>query len=153
MDTDKIAKDFSNRAMANEIKIAILYKEENDGAVKRIAALLGLKRRTVYDYLDGNIKINCRFLHAALIATDGDPDVRKFLEPEGWELVRSAAPIPDKTVIAEECLDDLPALAEYLTLINNRGAKHSDVKRALESVQRELHENYILWCQHQEETH
>jgi hypothetical protein len=76
----------SNKEIARELKAAILYRDGNEGAVKAMAKALDLSRRTIYAYLDGEIKINLRFLHAAIAATNGDPDIKKFLEPEGWEL-------------------------------------------------------------------
>ena len=79
-----------NNAIASDLKAALLYRNENDGAVKEIAEIMNLSRRTVYDYLDGRIKINVSFLHAACLASNGDPDIKKFLEPKGWKLVPAA---------------------------------------------------------------
>ena len=39
--------------------------------------------------------------------------IRKYLEPEGFILVRSHIPASDKETMAEECLDDIPAVACY----------------------------------------
>lgn len=76
-------RDFSNDAIAGELHAVITTRHK--GAVSRIAGLMGLSYHTVYDRLVGRIKINLPFLHAAVIATD-DPDVKKWLEPQGYEL-------------------------------------------------------------------
>ncbi|NLA74989.1 MAG: hypothetical protein GX846_05930, partial [Deltaproteobacteria bacterium] len=44
----------------------------------------------VYDCLYGRIKINLNFIKAAVEAT-GDPDIKAFLEPEGWALYEKPA--------------------------------------------------------------
>jgi hypothetical protein len=86
-------------------------------------------------------------LHACVISTDGDPDIKKFFEPIGWLLIKKDSVIPDKKSLAEECLDDLPALAEFHAAVNIPESKISDVKKLLQKVQQEIRENYVLWCQ------
>ena len=111
----------NSKEIAQEVKICILFRDENDGALKRIAEILGLSRRTVYAYLDGEIKMSIDFLHAACIATDGDPDVKKFLEPDGWELSRkifAASPTDD----IERELGDVHVAA---------GTLHADVRKVI----------------------
>ena len=61
-----------------ELKIVCVYRPENKGAVRRIAQILGLSESTVYDYLEGRIKISPEFIKAVVIATDGDPGAKKF---------------------------------------------------------------------------
>jgi len=136
------------KTIAAELKVAILYKNdgENEHAVPRIAKILGLKRRTIYDYLDGVIKVNLGFIHAAVIATDGDPDIRRFLEPEGWNLSKTCDVQPDKDSLAAECLDDLPTLADFHGQLTDPKSTQAGVKRAMEKVKRELQENYVMWC-------
>jgi hypothetical protein len=84
------------KAISQELKTAILYSGRHDGAVKRISEITGLGIRTIYNYLDGDIKMNLDFIKAATLATDGDPEIKKHLEPEGWALakkIRVVAPI------------------------------------------------------------
>lgn len=101
---------FANSEIAAEVKAAVLYRDY-DNPVQKIADMLGLKARTVYDYFDGNIKISLPFLHACLIVTGGDPDVKKFLCPEGWELVPSGIEAPT-TDIEKEMSDVYLAAAD-----------------------------------------
>ena len=115
----------NNSEIAQELKIALLYRDENDGAVKRIAGILGLARRTVYDYLDGNIKINLAFLHAAVIATNGDRDVKKFLEPQGWELTPNTGTANPAADIEREMGDVHVA----------SGILHNEIRSAMEDGQ------------------
>lgn len=75
----------TSQEYAQELKAIVLYREENAGAVEKIARELGLKSRTVYDYLDGVIKVSVDFIRACAKVT-ADPDVIKMLEPEGWKL-------------------------------------------------------------------
>ena len=71
--------------IAAELKMVVLNRKEDGSTVKKIADILGLSQRTVYDYLDSRLKVNLKFIQACLIATNGDRDVKKFLCPEGWE--------------------------------------------------------------------
>lgn len=76
-----------NAALADELHRIITTRHENRGAVRKIAAALGFADVTVYNYLTGRIKISLDFLKAAAAATN-DPDVKKYLEPEGMVLVK-----------------------------------------------------------------
>jgi hypothetical protein len=71
--------------MASEIHRIITGRKENRHAVQQIAEILGKSQQTVYDCLYGRIKINLDFVKAAVHATE-DPDIKSFLEPEGWVL-------------------------------------------------------------------
>jgi len=131
--------------IAQELKIALLYKDGNDGAVKRIAERLGLSLRTIYDYLDGKIKPNLRFIKTAVEVT-GDPDIKRLLEPEGWELVPAGAFAKhDKSTIAEECLDDLPHLAAFHAVLNDPASDYRTVIAARDALLTEIHQNVDLW--------
>lgn len=101
-----------NDVMASELHTAITCKNSNKGSVKKIAKTLGLEDRSVYDYLYGKIKISLDFLLAAVTATDGDPDIRKFLEPEGWRLQPERNCKAPTDNIEKEMLDVLVAISD-----------------------------------------
>lgn len=71
--------------IASEIHRIITGRKENKQAVQKMAVILGKSQQTVYDCLYGRIKINLDFIRAAVKAT-GDPDIKSFLEPDGWVL-------------------------------------------------------------------
>lgn len=73
--------------IAPEIHRIITGRKENKQAVQKIAAILGKSQQTIYDCLYGRIKINLDFIMAAVEAT-GDPDIKAFLEPNGWILYK-----------------------------------------------------------------
>ena len=73
--------------IASEIHRIITGRKENKQAVQKIACTLGKSQQTIYDCLYGRIKINLEFIKAAVEAT-GDPDIKSFLEPEGWILYK-----------------------------------------------------------------
>ena len=73
--------------MASEIHRIITGRKENKHAVRQIAEILGKSQQTVYDSLYGRIKINLDFIKAAVQATE-DPDIKSFLEPNGWILYK-----------------------------------------------------------------
>ncbi len=73
--------------MASEIHRIITGRKENKHAVRQIAEILGKSQQTVYDCLYGRIKINLDFIKAAVQATE-DPDIKSFLEPNGWVLYK-----------------------------------------------------------------
>lgn len=142
----KIPKLFSNEQMAADLKAILLYSDHLPvTVVGEIAEIMGVARRTVYSILDGQIKISLDFLHAAVIATGGDPEVRKYLEPDGYELDRCKCDYTAKS-LAEECLDDVPALAQYHKVLNDPKSRSADVKRAVVEVVSELNQNMMAWC-------
>lgn len=59
---------------------------------------------------------------------------------------REDVPVPDKKSIAEECLDDLPALAEFHRVLRDPHADVQEVITAKAAIARELSENYVRWC-------
>ena len=73
--------------IAAEIHRIITGRKENKHAVRQIAEILGKSQQTVYDSLYGRIKINLDFIKAAVQATE-DPDIKSFLEPNGWVLYK-----------------------------------------------------------------
>jgi hypothetical protein len=81
-------------AIATEIHRAITGRKENRQAVQKISSILGKSQQTIYDCLYGRIKINLDFVKAAVQATE-DPDIKRFLEPEGWILYKK----PDLKVV------------------------------------------------------
>lgn len=130
--------------IAAELKMVVLNRKEDGSTVKKIADILGLSQRTVYDYLDSRLKVNLKFIQACLIATNGDRDVKKFLCPEGWDLVPSihAVNVGD---VEKECGDVHIAASELLIAI--RGARadgritpheRAIIEKAMDTVRREL---------------
>jgi len=57
-----------NAGIAEELKTAIIYDERDQGVVGRIAELINRTPRTVYAFLDGEIKMILEFLHAAAVS-------------------------------------------------------------------------------------
>ena len=111
----KIPRKFDRPEIASDLKTRLLYSYDIDSSVINVIAdIMGISKRTVYATLDGEIKLSLDFLHAAVIATNGDPAVSKYLEPDGFHLKKNAENnLPDKPTLAEECLDDVPALARF----------------------------------------
>ena len=145
----KIPKKFDMEEIAADLQAVLLYDGAIDpGVISRIAAELGCKPRTVYSVLDGSIKISLDFLHAAVIATGGDAEARRYLEPEGFCLTPCESSIvPDKETVSEECLDDLGKVYAFHQVLNDPKSKLIDVKRALEEAITELRENEVLWIE------
>lgn len=81
--------------IASEIHRVVTGRKENKQAVQKMAAILGKSQQTIYDCLYGRIKINLDFIKAAVQATE-DPDIKTFLEPEGWILYKK----PDSAKIS-----------------------------------------------------
>lgn len=97
----KIPKKFDWVEIAKDVKIAVLFREDaGQNPVAVISEITGLKPRSVYGYLSGETKIDLDFLHAAHIATGGDHEIGKYLEPDGWRLDPADWPAPDKTNLA-----------------------------------------------------
>jgi hypothetical protein len=138
----KIAKKFDMKQIAADLKATLIYSDSISSCViDRIAEITGYSKRSVYAVLAGEIELTLDFLHACVVATDGDPEVRKYLEPDGFQLVRTFLAVSDKKTLAEECLDDVPMLAAYHAKLNDPKATKADVRRALDAVILELHEN------------
>jgi len=55
-------------------------------------------------------------------------------------------PAPDKKTMAEECLDDLPAIAGLHEVSNNPKATKEEVRHFLDQAIAELKQNYVKWC-------
>lgn len=136
--------DLNYEAISQEV--GMILKFQFRGVIGKIAEIMGLSQNTIYDYADGRIKPSPAYLHAAVIVTDGHPDIKKFLEPEGWTLVKKAVVSPDKQTLAEECLDDLPTLALYHQTLSDPKANRTVICIAKDAVIREINENYALWC-------
>ena len=130
--SNNLPKKFNLSVAQEDIKARILYSNQvPDGIPERLADLLGIKKRTVYDILDGKIKMSLDFLHALVIASDGDPELRKYLEPDGWSLTKSKCPKPDQGTLADECLNVLPSLVGLFTILNNPKSNKTMVKKAV----------------------
>jgi hypothetical protein len=144
----KIPKKFDMAEVAAELKNILLYSERfsNTGVVGRIAKELGCAPRTVYAYMDDDgINMSLDFLHAAAIATDGDPEVCRFLEPSGFCLQKCDNSLaPDKDTVAEECHDDHVRLTRYHEILLDQSAEDVEVEKAMDKAIRELKESFIL---------
>jgi len=143
----KIPKKINIQEAAAAIKARLLYSEDIDpGIVRVIADIMGVARRTVYAILDGEIKISLDFLHAAVIATNADPQVTVYLEPDGFHLEpdREKA-VSDKTTLAEECLDDVQALAKFHSALMTPETKSYQIELARNAVVYELDQNINRW--------
>ena len=133
--------------IAAELKAACIYREGNEGAPQRVADILGLSRRTVYDVLDGRIRVSLAFIKAAFQATGGDPAITRLLAPEGWQLVRSGINPDDcKPTLAEELLGDLPALAAYHKALADPGSSRGEVLRAKQRIEAEIEKDLARVC-------
>lgn len=143
----KIPRKFDCSGIADELKARLLYSSDIDSAaITTIADIMGVDKRTVYATLDGNIKLSLDFLHAAVIATNGHPEITKYLEPDGFRLVRDPETIvSDKDTLAEECLDDLPALARFHAVLNDPAARSIDVILARNAAVYDLDQNVNKW--------
>ena len=143
----KIPKKFDMMEVAAELKNLLLYSGNfKAGVIERIAGEIGYATRTVYSVLDGAIVLSLDFLHAAVIATDGDPEVSRYLVPDGFCLSKCAdQAVSDKLTLAEECLDDVPALAGFHAVLQNPRSTIADVKRARVEVDKELDENVFFF--------
>ena len=143
----KIPRKFDCPEIASDLKTRLLYSDDIDnGAIGTIAEIMGISKRTVYATLDGEIKLSLDFLHAAVIATNGDPAICKYLEPNGFHLRKDDDRcIPDKGTLAEECLDDLPFLARYHEVLSNPDAKAYEVDLAMNNAVYELQQNRNKW--------
>lgn len=145
----KIPRKFDCPEIASDLKNRLLYSDDiNAGAIQTIADIMGASKRTVYATLDGDIKLSLDFLHAATIATDGDPEITKYLEPDGFRLKKIGETIkPDKATLAEECLDDVPALAKFHAVLSDPESKSYQVELARNTVIAELEQNVNKWKQ------
>lgn len=146
--TGKYAMD--NEAIARELKAACVYRTENRGAVRRIAEGMNLTESTIYDYLDGRIKASLPFLLAATVATDGDPDVKKFLEPPGWTLVKAEA-CPQTDDFEHELGDVDIAVSAIRAKVRRAqedgridNGERANIRRAIENARVELNELDVL---------
>jgi hypothetical protein len=143
----KIPRKFDCPEIASDLKNRLLYSDDVDSsAIKTIAEIMGISKRTVYATLDGDIKLSLDFLHAAVIATNGDPDICKYLEPDHFHLRKDDDQcIPDKATLAEECLDDLPCLARYHNVLADPSSKPVEVDLAMNAAIYELQQNRMKW--------
>ncbi|WP_319408807.1 hypothetical protein [uncultured Desulfosarcina sp.] len=143
----KIPRKFDCPEIASDLKTRLLYSDDIDSSVTpAIADIMGISKRTVYATLDGEIKLSLDFLHAAVIATDGDPAVCRYLEPDGFHLRKNDDQcIPDKATLAEECLDDVPSLARYHKVLADPDSKPYEVDLAMNAAIYELQQNRMKW--------
>jgi hypothetical protein len=65
----------------------------------------------------------------------------------GCELADKQMPVPDKTSIELEIIDDLSAKNEYDTVLLDSGSTQEQCRTAMETFIREVKENYVKKCQ------
>jgi hypothetical protein len=143
----KVPRKFDCPGIAEELKNRLLYSDDIDSsAINLIADIMGVQKRTVYATLDGEIKLSLDFLHAAVIATDGHPEITKYMEPDGFHIEKDRDQnIPDKATLAEECLDDVPALASFHHALCDPEAKPYQVEMARNALVAEIDQNINKW--------
>jgi len=108
--------------ISEELKTAIIYDDNDQGVVGRIAKRINKTPRTVYAFLDGDIRMTLEFLHAAVIETSGHPVIKRFLEPEGWELIQRVGGNEGQPEDPEKEVGDI-----YLKL----SATHASIREAM----------------------
>ena len=141
-----IPKKFDMKLISAQLKSELLYSDAApNNVVTEIALRLGCARRTVYAILDGDIKLTLDFLHAAVLATNADPLIRQYLEPEGMRLIFETPPAPDQDSMEAECLDDYPKITRFHDLIRDKSATKAAVKRAHKAAVDELDETLSLY--------
>lgn len=70
--------------------------------------------------------------------------VRRFAGIVGCRLVPEELPVPDKKNIFAECLDDLPARADYHAVLTNPKSSVDDIRSARAALDDELNQNEAL---------
>lgn len=131
--------------IAPELKTRLLYNEEIDsGVVIRIAKVMGCSKEKIYKTLDGDIPLDMDFLHAAVIGSNGDPEVRKYLEPKGYGLQPTDIPKPDKLTVPEECCDDTQASAALQKIVNDPDSTETQALIAMEHLFTEIRQTVKL---------
>lgn len=70
--------------------------------------------------------------------------VRRHAGIVGCRLVHEDLPKPDKKTMAEECLDDLPALAKYHDVLNDPKATAEQIRAARAELDDELNQNEAM---------
>lgn len=73
--------------------------------------------------------------------------VRRQASVVGCFLTTEDIPHSDKDTMAEECLDDLPALADFHLVLQDPAASPEMVREAMAGVESEIRQNYDRWCQ------
>ncbi|MCP4747274.1 MAG: hypothetical protein GY874_14210, partial [Desulfobacteraceae bacterium] len=85
------------------------------GVVKKMAAKLSRAEVTIYDYLSGRTQPPfLDFLHAAVIATDGHAEIRKYLEPEQFELNHKVESMHSTKDTESEAMDVVIAISKFI---------------------------------------
>jgi len=64
----------------------------------------------------------------------------------GCDLSLSIIPESDKKTLAEECLDDLPAVSQFHAVLIDPNSTIEQVRHALMETFEEINENYSKWC-------
>jgi len=78
------------------------------------------------------------------VASNGDPELRKYLEPDGYQLVPVKISSPDKLTVPEECCDDTQAAAELQKIVLDPNSKKIDAIIAMENLFAEIRQTVFL---------
>jgi hypothetical protein len=74
--------------------------------------------------------------------------VRRQAHVVGCELSRiNYVPPSDKASLAEECLDDVPALADFHSCLMDRQTTAAEIREVMAATIQEIRQNYHRWCQ------
>ena len=103
-------------ALSAELHQTLLYNDEPafKGIVGRMARILRKSEWSVRDVLRGRVKASLAFLHAACIAADHHPLVRRFLTPRGARMAPVAPPMDPSRPVEEVLTDVSLALADVV---------------------------------------
>jgi len=144
--------------IATEVELVLKYRSENSGIVECMARFMNRSKWTVYDYLNRRIQwfkdiaTGLTFLHAAVVATGGDPDIKKHLEPPGWKLVKDDLSVSDADTLEREILDNHPRTVAFEQALlaprenADRKARRRDLKQKLDAVIDGFRRDYVKWC-------
>jgi transcriptional regulator with XRE-family HTH domain len=147
----KLPKKYNAKQLAKMVKNRVLFSNDVPAdIVRRIADEMGLSKKTIYDYLSGRIRPDLDFLHALVVASDGDPVLKKILEPNGWILKRATVPTPSGKSISADILCLHPDLTRFETLLtepipDSAGNQLARIEAQLEFVEKGLRRAVENW--------
>ena len=74
-------------------------------------------------------------------------EVTGFADPaDPAQLFHTNPDDSDKKTLAEECLDDLPAVSQFHAVLIDPNSTIEQVRHALMETFEEINENYSKWC-------
>lgn len=115
-------------------------------SVTELAELAGVADSTLYNAAnpaDERHRFDVRWL-LPLMRACGSTAPLDHLEARLGRRAVVVDVVPDKGLL-EELLDDIPALADYHTLLQDAAAQLDDVNAARDALHREIDENFVAW--------